>query len=177
MQFLKIGPAKSLDFNCSDLQRMSILWGYKSPSNTLFPFCRRCARKKAMAKEAWFHPNHDIWYLRLLSRHPWVRARKLHQEGGGRGGTENKYEKKIVETAGPSLASLLTRLKLGAVGIFPDCDFEGNGVDHLRRGANYTGNCNVELEFPKAVKSSIWPENNVTIKGTDLFNCAWISNT
>ena len=31
MQFLKNGPAKSLDFNCSDLQRMSILWGYKSP--------------------------------------------------------------------------------------------------------------------------------------------------
>ena len=36
MQFLKNGPAKSLDFNCSDLQRMSILGGYKSLSCTFF---------------------------------------------------------------------------------------------------------------------------------------------
>ena len=50
---------------------------------------------------------------------------------------------KIVETAGPSLASMLTRPKLGGC-IFPDCDFEDNGVDHLRRGANYTGACNVD---------------------------------
>ena len=50
---------------------------------------------------------------------------------------------KIVETAGPSLASMLTRPKLGGC-IFPDCDFEDNGVDHLRRGANYTGACTVD---------------------------------
>ena len=36
MQFLKNGPAKSLGFNCSDLQRMSILGGYKSLSCTFF---------------------------------------------------------------------------------------------------------------------------------------------
>ena len=36
MQFLKNGPAKSLDFNCSDLQRMSTLWGYESPSCPIF---------------------------------------------------------------------------------------------------------------------------------------------
>ena len=50
---------------------------------------------------------------------------------------------KIVETAGPSLASMLTKPKLGGC-IFPDCDFEDNGVDHLRRGANYTGACTVD---------------------------------
>ena len=38
MQFLKNGPAKSFDFNCSDLQRMSTLWGYESPSCPFFPF-------------------------------------------------------------------------------------------------------------------------------------------
>ena len=31
---------------------------------------------------------------------------------------------------------MLTKPKLGGC-IFPDCDFEDNGVDHLRRGANY----------------------------------------
>ena len=36
MQFLKNGPAKYLDFNCSDLHRMSILGGYKSLSCTFF---------------------------------------------------------------------------------------------------------------------------------------------
>ena len=41
------------------------------------------------------------------------------------------------------LASMLTRPKLGGC-IFPDCDFEDNGIDHLRRGANYTGTCNVD---------------------------------
>ena len=50
---------------------------------------------------------------------------------------------KIVETAGPSLALILTRPKLRGC-IFPDCDFEDNGVDHLRHRANYTGTCNVD---------------------------------
>ena len=57
MQFLKNGPAKSLDFNCSDLQRMSILGGYKSLSCTFFsilPSVRRtgCMKGSPLFQEA-----------------------------------------------------------------------------------------------------------------------------
>ena len=44
MHFLKNGPAKSLDFNCSDLQRMSTLRGYESPSYPFFSISPRSVR-------------------------------------------------------------------------------------------------------------------------------------
>ena len=42
--FLKNCPAQFLDFNCSDLHKMSILWGYKSPSSTFFSYLPSAVR-------------------------------------------------------------------------------------------------------------------------------------
>ena len=94
-----------------------------------------------MAKEAWFRPNHDV--CGFIPATPGSVLANSIKKIVAEEGQKINMKIKIVETAGPSLASMLTRPKLGGC-IFPDCDLEDNGVDHLRRGANYTGTCTVD---------------------------------
>ena len=94
-----------------------------------------------MAKKAWFRPNHDV--CGFFPGTPGSVLTNSIKKVVAEKGQKINIKIKIVKTAGPSLASMLTRPKLGGC-IFPDCDFEDNGVDHLRRGANYTSTCNVD---------------------------------
>ena len=94
-----------------------------------------------MGKEAWFCPSFVVCGFFPTTTGS-VLANSIKKVVAEEGEKIN-MKIKIVETAGPSLASILTRPKLGGC-IFPDCDFKDTGVDRLRRGANYTGTCNVE---------------------------------
>ena len=72
MQFLKNGPAKYLDFNCSDLHRMSIFGGYKSLSCTFFsilPSARRTVCGIHFVLTSYFNVFNDISSFSLQESH------------------------------------------------------------------------------------------------------------
>ena len=97
-------------------------------------------RKKAMAKEAWYRPNYDVVGFFPVTPGGVLASqiRKLVAKEGEKIGVKFK----IVETPGPSIASQITRPDLSGC-VYPNCNIEEGGASHLRRGANYTGSCQV----------------------------------
>ena len=97
-------------------------------------------RKKAMAKEAWYRPNYDVVGFFPVTPGGVLASqiRKFVAKEGEKIGVKFK----IVETPGPSIASQITRPDLSGC-VYPNCNIEEGGASHLRRGANYTGSCQV----------------------------------
>ena len=93
-----------------------------------------------MSKEAWFRPNHDL--VGFFPVTPGGELAKNIRQLVTRESQKIGLRIKVVETSGPSLSSLITRPNLSGC-MYLNCRIEGEGASHLRRGANYTGRCQV----------------------------------
>ena len=97
-------------------------------------------KRKAMSKEVWFRPNHDL--VGFFPVTPGGELAKNIRQLVTRESQKISLRIKVVETSGPSLSSLITRPNLSGC-VYPNCRIEGEGASHLRRGANNTRRCQV----------------------------------